>query len=168
MNGCILTCDIDGCNRGSSLEETFGNLPHNPNCHLSLTTFFYVQSPFNLIQPRLIPFNLSVKDLNIYQNIFLHIKVPIILLPSLNLVSPSPDWITDLRYFFPDLHKPDAEQHMRHATSYKTWNKPKQNLRNVLLFKSEFSEQECLQRVPASEDELRPLLKIVTERIENN
>merc|ERR1719433_1178043 len=44
MNGCILTCDIDGCNRGSSLEETFGNLPHNPNCHLSLTTFFYVQS----------------------------------------------------------------------------------------------------------------------------
>ena len=60
MNGCILTCDIDGCNRGSSLEETFGNLPHNPNCHLSLTTFFYVQSPFNLIQPRLIPFNLSV------------------------------------------------------------------------------------------------------------
>ena len=128
MNGCILTCDIDGCNRGSSLEETFGNLPHNPNCHLSLTTFFYVQSPFNLIQPRLIPFNLSVKDLNIYYNTFLYIKVPIILLPSLNLVSPSPHWITDLRYFFPDLHKPDAEQHMRHVMNSETWNKPKQKL----------------------------------------
>ena len=34
--------------------------------------------------------------------------------------------------------------------------------------KSIFSEQECLQRVPASEDELRPLLNIVTERVENN
>ena len=153
MNGCILTCDIDGCNRGSSLEETFGNLPHNPDCHLTLTrvstTFFYVQSPFNLIQPRLIPFNLSVKDLNILKY-FLYIKAPIILLPSLNLVSPSPDWITDLRCFFPDLHKPDAEQHMRHVINSETRNKPKQNLRNVLLFKSEFSEQECLQRVHAS------------------
>ena len=74
MNGCILTCDIDGCNRGSSLEETFGNLPHNPDCHLTLTTFFYVQSPFNLIQPRLIPFNLSVKDLNMFFYIFFSIS----------------------------------------------------------------------------------------------
>ena len=74
MNGCILTCDIDGCNRGSSLVETSGNLPHNPDCHHTLTrvstTFFSVQSPFNLIQPRLIPFNLSVKDLNIFCEYF--------------------------------------------------------------------------------------------------